>query len=54
MSWFIAFRDELWANHPAFYTLLTVVLGLCLLRYVYKHEVRMNEQHQFDKRRPFK
>jgi hypothetical protein len=54
MSWIIAFRDELWANYPVFYTLLSVVSICCLLRYVYKHEVRMNEQHKYEQRRPFK
>ena len=54
MSWILAFRDELWANHPIFYIILTLGLSLGLLRYVYKHEVRMNEQYKFEKRRPFK
>jgi len=54
MSWIIAFRDELWANYPIIYTLIALGIGACVLRYVYKHEVRMNEQYRFEKRRPFK
>lgn len=54
MNWLIAFRNELWINHPVFYTVLCFGAVCWLLRYVYKHEVRMNEEHKYSARRPFK
>ena len=53
MSWVVALRNELWANYPALYTVIAILVATALLRYVYKHEVRMNEQAKRE-RRPFK
>lgn len=53
MSWVVAFRNELWANYPVVYTVIAMLVAGALLRYVYKHEVRMNEQAKRE-RRPFK
>jgi hypothetical protein len=54
MNWLATFRDECFNSHPILYILLIVLLGVSVLRYVWKSEKELAEKHRLNHRRPFK
>ena len=54
MNWLITFRDEWFNSHPILYTLLIVLLGFFMLRYVWKSEKALAEKRRLNHWRPFK
>jgi len=54
-SWLSTFRDECFNSHPILYMLLIVLLGIFVLRYVWKSEKELAEDYRLNHpRRPFK
>ena len=54
MNWLATFRDECFNSHPILYTLLIVLLGIVVLRYVWKSEKALAEKRRLTHWRPFK
>jgi hypothetical protein len=50
----VSLRDELFSSHPAFYSLIIVLLGVALLRYVWAYEMRILKEKRKEQYRPFK